>query len=30
MRERVFFMCLKDLRDEFLYYVTVRYRDALQ
>ena len=25
-----FFMCLKDLRDEFLYYVTVRYRDALQ
>lgn len=23
-------MCLKDLRDEFLYYVTVRHRDALQ
>ena len=22
-------MCLKDLRDEFLYYVTVRHRDAL-
>mgnify|MGYP006944893258 FL=1 len=29
VRGRVFFMCLKDLRDEFLYYVTVRHRDAL-
>ena len=30
VRGRVFFMCLKDLRDEFLYYVTARHRDALQ
>lgn len=30
VRGRVFFMCLKDLRDELLYYVTVRHRDALQ